>query len=87
MKGEVVRLNVRVFALTAAILFGTLSFILNILSVLTGWAKGFFEMIAPFHPGYSHTVGGAFISAFWMTVYGFVAGFLFSTIYNSILKE
>ena len=81
------RLNVKAFALTTAILSGAGSFLLTLLSVLTGFAKAFFDLIAPFHPGYSHTVWGAVISAFWMTVYGLIAGFLFSTIYNSILKE
>jgi len=81
------RLNAKAFALTTAILLGIGSFALTLLSVLTGFAKEFFEIIAPFHPGYSHTVWGAFISAFWMTVYGLIAGFLFSTIYNAISKE
>ncbi len=81
------RLNIKAFALTTAILLGGGSFLLTLLSVLTGFAREFFDIIAPFHPGYSHTVWGAVISAFWMTVYGLVAGFLFSTIYNSILKE
>lgn len=81
------RLNVKAFALSAALISGTLSLVLNILSVLTGWAKEFFELIAPFHPGYSHTFLGVLISTFWMTVYGLIAGFLFSTIYNSILKK
>jgi len=81
------QLNAKAFALTAAILLGVGSFLLTLLSVLTGFAMGFFDIIAPFHPGYSHTVWGAVISAFWMTIYGLVAGFLFSTIYNAILKE
>lgn len=81
------QLNVKAFALTTAILSGAGSFLLTLLSVLTGFAKDFFDLIAPFHPGYSHTVWGAVISAFWMTVYGLIAGFLFSTIYNSVLKK
>lgn len=81
------KLDAKAFALTTAILIGAGSFLLTLLSVLTGFAREFFDLIAPFHPGYSHTVLGAVISAFWMTVYGLIAGFLFSTIYNSILKE
>lgn len=81
------RLNVKAFALTAAILAGAGSFVLTLLSVLTGFAKEFFELIAPFHPGYTHTVSGVFISAFWMFIYGLVAGALFSSVYNSLLKE
>ncbi len=81
------QLNVKAFALTTAILLGAGSFLLTLLSVLTGFAREFFEIIAPFHPGYSHTILGALISMFWMFVYGLVAGFLFPTIYNSLLKE
>lgn len=81
------RLNAKAFALTAAILLGAGSFALTLLSVLTGFAKEFFEIIAPFHPGYSHTFSGALISAFWMFICGLVAGALFSSIYNAFLKE
>lgn len=80
------RLNVKAFALTTAILSGAGSFALNLLSVLTGYAKEFFEFIAPFHPGYSHTISGVFISAFWMFIYGLIVGVLFSSLYNSFLK-
>jgi hypothetical protein len=81
------RLNVKAFALTAAILSGAGSFLLTLLSVLTGFAREFFDIIAPFHPGYSHTFLGALISAFWMFIYGLIAGALFSSIYNSLLKK
>ncbi|MBU4490914.1 MAG: hypothetical protein KKD69_00420, partial [Euryarchaeota archaeon] len=82
-----VRLNLKAFALTAAILAGVGSFALNLLSVLTGFAREFFELIAPFHPGYSHTILGALISAFWMSIYGYVIGVVFALIYNAISKE
>ncbi len=81
------KLNVKAFALTTAILSGAGSFALTLLSVLTGFAKEFFELIAPFHPGYSHTISGVFISAFWMFIYGLIAGVLFPSIYNSFQKE
>ncbi len=81
------RLNFKAFALTTAVIAGGLSLFLNILSVLTGWARDFFHLIAPFHPGYSYTISGAFISAFWMFVYGYLLGAVFVLIYNSISKE
>ncbi len=77
----------KAFALAMAILSGGASFILTVLSVFTGWAREFFELIAPFHPGYTHTLLGALISAFWMFIYGLVAGALFSSVYNFLLKE
>jgi len=81
------KLDVKVFALAAAILSGVVSFLLTLLSVLTGFAKEFFDIIAPFHPGYSHSFLGALISAFWMFLYGLIIGALFPFIYNSLLKE
>ncbi|MDI6800993.1 MAG: hypothetical protein QMD01_02890 [Thermodesulfovibrionales bacterium] len=81
------KLNLKAFALTTAIMAGGASFVLNILSVLTGFATDFFLLIAPFHPGYSHTLLGALISTFWMIVYGYVIGAVFALIYNSFIKE
>lgn len=81
------KLNLKAFALTASIMSGGLSLILNVLSVLTGYATEFFELIAPFHPGYSHTILGALISSLWMFIYGYVIGAVFARIYNAIAKE
>lgn len=81
------QLNLRAFALTTAIISGGTGLFLNLISVLTGWAKEFFELIAPFHPGYTHTIAGAFISTFWMFVYGYILGAVFVFIYNSMVKE
>lgn len=81
------KLNLKAFALAMAILSGGSSFILTVLSVLTGFAREFFELIAPFHPGYTHTLLGALISAFWMFIYGYVIGAVFVRIYNAIAKE
>jgi hypothetical protein len=80
------KLNLKAFSLAMAILSGGASFILTALSVFTGWAREFFELIAPFHPGYTHTFLGALISALWMFIYGLVAGALFATVYNTLLK-
>jgi len=76
------RLDLKAFALATAIIAGGLSLMLNILSVLTGWAREFFHMIAPFHPGYSYTISGAFVSALWMFIYGYFLGAVFALIYN-----
>lgn len=81
------KINLKAFALTIAIISAGLSLILNLLSVLTGWAKEFFELIAPFHPGYSHTLTGALISTSWMFIYGYIFGAVFALLYNSICKE
>jgi phosphotransferase system glucose/maltose/N-acetylglucosamine-specific IIC component len=84
------KLNGKAFALAAAILSGVASFLLTLLSVLTGFAKEFFDIIAPFHPGYSpykHSFIGALISGIWMFVYGYIFGAVFTALYNSLVKE
>ncbi|MFO0754278.1 MAG: hypothetical protein U0411_13270 [Thermodesulfovibrionales bacterium] len=81
------RLDTKAFAFAAAIISGGLSLVLTILSVLTGFATEFFALIAPFHPGYRHTLLGAFISTFWMSVYGYVLGAAFALIYNAFTKR
>ncbi|MFH0932733.1 MAG: hypothetical protein V1832_00250 [Nitrospirota bacterium] len=80
------RLNIRAFALAAAILSGVVSFLLTLLSALTGFAREFFDIIAPFHPGYSHTFLGALISGIWMFIYGYILGAVFAYLYNSLIK-
>ena len=84
------KLNGKAFALAAAILSGVISFLLTLLSLLTGFAKEFFDIIAPFHPGYSpykHSFIGALISGIWMFVYGYILGAIFTLLYNSLVKE
>lgn len=84
------KLNVKAFVLAAAILSGAVSFLLTLLSVLTGFAKEFFDIIAPFHPGYSpykHSFIGALISGIWMFVYGYIISAGFAFLYNSLVKE
>ena len=81
------KLNGKAFALAAAILSGVASFLLTLLSVLTGFAKEFFDIIAPFHPGYSHSFLGALISSFWMFLDRLIIGTLFPFIYNPLVKK
>jgi len=84
------KLNGKAFALAAAILSGVASFLLTLLSVLTGFAEEFFDIIAPFHPGYSpykHSFIGALISGIWMFIYGYILGVVFTLLYNSLVKE
>lgn len=84
------RLNARAFALAAAILSGVVSFLLTLLSILTGFAGEFFDVIAPFHPGYApykRSFIGALISGIWMFIYGYILGAIFTLIYNALIKE
>lgn len=81
------RLNLKAFSLATAIVVAIGTLILNVLSVLTGFAAEFFNLIAPFHPGYSNTILGAFIQALWMFAYGYVFGAALALLYNSMAKE
>ena len=59
----------------------------TLFAVMTGQGLQFFEILAPFHPGYSPTIFGAIIASIWMVIYGLIVGALFAYIYNYFAKE
>jgi hypothetical protein len=76
------RLDVKAAALALGIVFGIFSLALGLVAVLTGAGLGYLNLVGSLHPGYSPSVPGAFVMAFWMFVYGLVGGGLFTVIYN-----
>lgn len=76
------RLDVKAAALALGIVFGIFSLGLGLVAVLTGAGLSYLNLVGNLHPGYSPTVLGAFIMAFWMFVYGLIGGGLFTVIYN-----
>jgi len=76
------RLDVKASALTAALVSFLVSLAMVLYSVLTGKGRKYFEILAPFHPGYSHSIHGAFVTAGWMFIYGYIIGGMFARIYN-----
>lgn len=76
------RLDVKALALALGIVFGIFSLALGLVAVLTGVGLSFLNLMGDLHPGYSPTVLGVVIMAFWMFVYGLIGGGLFTVIYN-----
>lgn len=81
------KLDVKGFALASGIVSGISNFVVTLFAVMTGQGLQFFEILAPFHPGYSPTISGAIIASIWMVIYGLIVGALFAYIYNYFAKE
>ena len=81
------KLNVKGFALASGIVSGISNLVVTLFAVMTGQGLQFFEILAPFHPGYSPTIAGAVIASLWMVIYGLIVGALFAYIYNYFAKE
>jgi hypothetical protein len=81
------KLDVKGFALASGIVSGISNLVVTLFAVMTGQGLQFFEILAPFHPGYSPTILGAIIASIWMVIYGLIVGALFAYIYNYFAKE
>ncbi|MEN6517932.1 MAG: hypothetical protein ABFC38_07030 [Methanospirillum sp.] len=76
------RLDVKALALALGIIFGIFTLAIGFVAVATGVGRDYLNLVGGLHPGYSPTVLGIFIMAFWMFVYGLIGGGLFTVIYN-----
>lgn len=76
------RLDVKALALALGIVFGIFTLAIGLVAVLTGVGLSVLNLVGGLHPGYSPTVLGVFIMAFWMFLYGLIGGGLFTVIYN-----
>lgn len=81
------KLHVKGFAFASGIVSGISNLVVTLFAVMTGQGLQFFEILAPFHPGYSPTILGAIIASIWMVIYGLIVGALFAYIYNYFAKE
>lgn len=81
------RLDVKAFSLASGITSGISTLVVGFFTLITGQGLQFFEILAPFHPGYAPTVGGMVINAIWMLIYGLIIGALLAYVYNYFAKE
>ena len=69
------------------LLWGLSLLVVTLISVWTGYAEGFLNLISGVYPGYEITIAGSFIGFF----YGFADGFfglaILALIYNFLLKH
>jgi hypothetical protein len=80
------KLDVRAFAIASGIVSGVASLVVSLYAVITGQGLQYFQILAPFHPGYAPTIMGAVIGSVSMLIYGLIIGALLSYIYNYFAK-
>ncbi len=79
------RLNIKAFTITAAILWALAVFIVGIANLIwTGYGLAFLEIVAAIYPGYDATpsFGEVISGTLYAVVDGAVCGLLFSWVYN-----
>ena len=81
---RLLRLNARVMGLSLAVLSSLGLFAATLVLVARGGDSvgTMLGQLAYFFPGYTVTVGGAFVGAFWAGVVGYVVGSVFARIYG-----
>jgi len=81
------KLDVKAFALASGIVSGISNLVVALFAVFTGQGLQLFEILAPFHPGYTPAILGAVIGSIWMVIYGLIVGALLAYVYNYFAKE
>lgn len=78
------KLNIRAFSLTAAILWGMGLFLGTWWLILWDGATGDPTLIGRLYRGYSISALGSFIGLAWAFVDGLIGGALFAWVYNAL---
>ena len=81
------KLNVKAFALTCAILWGLGVFMLTWWIVLLDGATGDVTFLGRIYRGYSISPMGSVIGFGWAWVDGFIGGAVFAWLYNVIVTD
>ena len=84
------RLNVKAFTLTCAILWAAAIFITGMANLIwSGYGTAFLQVMASIYPGYdaSGTIGSVIVGTLYAVVDGAVAGLVFSLLYNLFLGK
>ena len=76
------RLQTRAFAVASGFLAAAAIFLLTLLLLVAGTARGPLPVLQGLLFGYSVSVQGAFIGAMWAYAYGFLLGAAFAFVYN-----
>lgn len=84
------KLAVRPFAITCAIVWGGVVFLTALANLLwPPYAAGFLELLASIYPGYTaeSTFGGMLNVTLYALVDGAVGGLIFACLYNLLTKK
>ncbi|MDD5041062.1 MAG: bacteriophage holin [Candidatus Peribacteraceae bacterium] len=77
-------IHIRAFALTCGIFWSASLILIAFLSMKTGLALSFVNMMSEVYLGYGPTPVGAIIGAVWGFLDGLVCGAVFAWLYNKI---
>jgi hypothetical protein len=81
------RLDVKAFAITSAILWGAAIFLVTWWMMLFQGATGEATIIGKLYPGYSVSALGSVIGLLWAVPDGAIMGALFALLYNRLLSK
>ncbi|MHC4445394.1 MAG: bacteriophage holin [Planctomycetota bacterium] len=79
------RLNVKAMAITAAIFWGVLMFLVGLLNLKwAGYGQGLLDCMSTLYPGYkaSGGIGDVFVGTAYALLDGAIAGAIFAWLYN-----
>lgn len=77
------RLNLKALSFSFGIVWAGAVFLTTLLSVPTGYGRGFLELLSSIYPGYSVTWAGSVIGLVYAFVDGFICALIFGVIYNA----
>jgi hypothetical protein len=78
------KLNVKAFALTCAIIWGVGLFLITWWIILFEGASGESTLIGRVYIGYSISAGGSIVGLIWGLIDGLIGGAIFAWLYNLI---
>jgi len=82
-----IRLNVKAFALTCALMWGIVLFLLTWWIMAFDGATGQTTLIGQLYRGYSISPVGSLIGLVWPTADGLIGGAIFAWLYNAIADQ
>ncbi len=80
------KLNVKAFALTSAIMWGGVMIFWGWTSSLTGIGIKGVELMSDFYVGFAPTFVGGIMGGFWGFIDGLIFGYLLVKLYNYLIK-
>lgn len=81
------KLNLKALGFAAGIIWGVAVFLMTLVSIGSEYGDKVLKGVESIYPGYSVSVGGAFIGLVYGFVDGFVCALIFGLIYNAFIKE
>lgn len=81
------KLNLKAFAITCALVWGLMIFLLTLWIMLFDGATGEATFIGRVYRGYTITPQGCFIGLLWGLVDGAIGGAIFAWLYNTLVPS